>query len=103
MYTMEWSLLADWKDALRSGEYEQCRYKLVTEDAYCCLGVLSDLFLCHGKHTLYGYSGWNRYPAYNRLISFDLEMTATNLNDTQQLTFPQIADWLDDNVRAVEK
>lgn len=33
-----------WVDALRSGKYEQGKYKLRTEDdKFCCLGVLCDL------------------------------------------------------------
>lgn len=39
-----------WVAALRSGEYTQAKYKLRTKrdaepDGFCCLGVLSDLYL----------------------------------------------------------
>lgn len=30
--------------ALRSGEYEQAKGRLKTEDGYCCLGVLCDIY-----------------------------------------------------------
>ena len=33
-----------WVDALRSGEYQQGQYCLRTEDKFCCLGVLCDLY-----------------------------------------------------------
>lgn len=36
---------ARWIEALRSGEYPQCRGSLKTQDGYCCLGVLTDLYL----------------------------------------------------------
>ena len=32
-----------WLKALRSGEYKQARGQLKVGDAYCCLGVVSDL------------------------------------------------------------
>ena len=32
-----------WVQALRSGEYEQCREQLHTETGYCCLGVACDI------------------------------------------------------------
>ena len=33
-----------WLSALRSGDYEQTQLKLHTEDGFCCLGVLCDLY-----------------------------------------------------------
>lgn len=34
-----------WLEALRSKQYSQTKGKLKTEDGYCCLGVLCDLYL----------------------------------------------------------
>lgn len=34
-----------WVEALRSKEYPQTKGKLKTQDGYCCLGVLCDLYL----------------------------------------------------------
>lgn len=34
-----------WIEALRSGEYSQTEGKLHTPDGFCCLGVLTDLYL----------------------------------------------------------
>lgn len=34
----------DWVEALRSGEYAQGKCSLRTDDEFCCLGVLSDLY-----------------------------------------------------------
>ena len=53
-----------WVDALRSGEYEQCKKKLYNGSAYCCLGVLCDLYAkSKGKkkafeiyYNMYGFS-----------------------------------------------
>ena len=33
-----------WVDALRSGEYQQTQRYLRTDDGFCCLGVLCDLY-----------------------------------------------------------
>jgi hypothetical protein len=33
-----------WVDALRSGEYQQGQYCLRTDNGFCCLGVLCDLY-----------------------------------------------------------
>ena len=33
-----------WLSALRSGDYKQTQLKLHTDDGFCCLGVLCDLY-----------------------------------------------------------
>lgn len=33
-----------WVEALRSGKYKQGKLALKTEDGYCCLGVLCDIY-----------------------------------------------------------
>jgi hypothetical protein len=53
--------------ALRSGEYEQGRLQLRTnEDTYCCLGVLTDLAVKAGivkwEHSDYGWGVEARLP-----------------------------------------
>lgn len=35
---------AKWVDALRSGKYEQSSGQLRSEDGFCCLGVLCDIY-----------------------------------------------------------
>jgi hypothetical protein len=32
-----------WVNALRSGNYKQCKYKLHNEEGFCCLGVALDV------------------------------------------------------------
>ncbi len=34
-----------WIDALQSGDYKQCKGRLADNDSFCCLGVLTDLYL----------------------------------------------------------
>ena len=37
-----------WVEALRSGKYKQGRGKLNSENGYCCLGVLCEVFIAEG-------------------------------------------------------
>ena len=59
---------AQWCAALRSGEYKQGKEELLYETAdgprYCCLGVLTDLYLKAGQPVEFeddgdSYSVWN--------------------------------------------
>ena len=38
-----------WLNALRSGEYTQSQERLRSDDGYCCLGVLCDLYIDENK------------------------------------------------------
>ena len=42
---MKKEIKTKWLKALRSGEYEQCKKNLRNGDKFCCLGVLTDLYL----------------------------------------------------------
>lgn len=66
-----------WLNALRSGEYKQCRYRLKkinnkNQESFCCLGVLTDLAIKNSK-----IGDWNinknqtgvNYLNNNRLIT----------------------------------
>jgi hypothetical protein len=78
-------LRAAWIAKLRSGEVAQCRGMLRDGDARCCLGVLSDM------------AGVGGYPAKIGLMSFSHSGAMQLLNDKDELTFPEIADWLEAN------
>jgi hypothetical protein len=41
---MKTQIKQQWLSALRSGEYTQARWNLQTEQGFCCLGVLCDLY-----------------------------------------------------------
>ena len=57
-----------WVDALRSGEYKQGTCKLRTDDKYCCLGVLTDLYF---KKT--GQGSWTDTPYCKGIFYFNCE------------------------------
>jgi len=44
---------AQWCAALRSGDYQQAMNTLRTQTGYCCLGVLTDLYLKAGNPEVY--------------------------------------------------
>ena len=52
---MKKNIMNKWVKALRSGKYKQCREQLCSvsgttgEESYCCLGVLTDLYLKERK------------------------------------------------------
>jgi hypothetical protein len=104
-----------WLEALRSGEYQQGKYRLKRNNKYCCLGVLTDLHrktkkkkdckwikLADGDESYFNSIGalnikvqkWSgidsaggffKYPTNNKTN------TLASLNDTGK-SFKQIAD-----------
>ena len=98
-----------WVDALRSGEYQQTQRYLRTDNGFCCLGVLCDLYgkennvewnLVNNGHN-YEFQEFESYlPSSvrkwadledpNPLVN-DEESTLVRLNDSGS-TFEQIAD-----------
>jgi hypothetical protein len=93
-YTMRWDLKRDWIDALRSGEYKQVRGTFFDSrsNVYCCLGV----------ERVVAVGEWDdRTPSNAGDMSSELENACIYLNDVQRRNFNYIADWIEDNVRAV--
>lgn len=97
-----------WIDALRSGKYKQGRGILKTVDGeFCCLGVLCDVYNNEGWVTtssFYEYNGFRFRSSLSYDISklFDLtnsiEDVLIYMNDTEEKTFEQIADWIEVNL-----
>lgn len=104
-----------WVAALRSGEYVQGKDHLSINDAYCCLGVLCELAIKDGirinKEMLNGVMSYNNFvnvPPYqvrewaeinyinNSSFpeSFD---RLTTMNDVENKTFAEIADYIEQN------
>jgi hypothetical protein len=98
-YTMEWCLKRDWIDALRSGKYRQTQNAyadFINERVsyYCCLGV--ERVLAVGK--------WDNVTPYEAGdMSFECQGSCIRLNDDEGRDFLYIADWIEDNIRAVLK
>lgn len=96
-----------WIDALRSGEYEQTKHHLKTDNGYCCLGVLTDLYI---KENNFKW-GRNKFDTYefnaiegslcNGVIEWSdfpcalVEQYLIRMNDTEEMTFSEIADYIE--------
>ena len=107
-----------WLDALRSGEYVQGKYILRSnQNTYCCLGVLGDVCVKenlakwqyidkkHRLNTIWGQSNANIPLDLQLKIGLDTDeglvvkgkkRTLTILNDTDDYTFLQIADLIEE-------
>ena len=99
--------LPAWVAALRSGKYKQGRSRRRGDDHFCCLGVGCNL----GRHKAWEWSGnFARYRGPDgeadanhppdsvlRLwgIGFADACELSSLNDCDEYTFEQIADWIE--------
>lgn len=113
-----------WLKALRSGEYTQCRAMLKdTEDNFCCLGVLTDLyrknqkkgkwvkdidgsfdFFIEDKKVSFGYlcdpvMKWAGLKQRNPYVNANGTMTElSSCNDSLKYNFKKIADLIEENL-----
>jgi hypothetical protein len=97
-----------WITALRSGEYTQAREFLRTDYGYCCLGVLTDLYLkevneqwvpfseSEGVFYLYDDRESCLSPKVSEWAGVDhyTRKTLVNMNDVEVKSFNQIADYI---------
>jgi hypothetical protein len=103
-----------WLKALRSGDYEQGTNVLYKEktNGYCCLGVACRIeYPLHYLKASDGYAGLIEKSLHQ--LKFDLKKipnelkgdsynilvrTLTRMNDDENYSFDQIADWIEKNV-----
>lgn len=94
-----------WVRALRSGDYKQTKGRLRTESGFCCLGVLCDLV----DSTAWGSTPETYYwkdPSITgkpptdvlREVGLSSSSVLTVMNDSEEQTFEQIAQYLEDGV-----
>ena len=108
---MDEKLKKRWVKALRSGEYEQGRGQLRTWDGrFCCLGVLCNLIdntawdpISHKwKDRELSLTDTGKAPLYDMLDELDMSREAheylINMNDDQEASFKEIADWIEENL-----
>lgn len=90
-----------WIAALRSGEYKQAYGTLVSGDGYCCLGVAC-LLSGYVNNDLYGCALIPAKLENVPKILIDgisqIPDLLTDMNDFDHLTFPEIADWIEENL-----
>lgn len=115
MSNMDSELKQKWLDALRSGQYEQGRGTMRTEDnKFCCLGVLCDLLdpgeWEQGPFTnAYFFDGMRDLPSTRvkkRVGLLGLLGPHDGVSPVSKLagmndsgySFTQIADWIEENL-----
>lgn len=92
-------LKAKWVAALRSGKYEQMRYQLYdrpdSPTRLCCIGVGIAAQGCP-------HEGWGTFDtprAANLLgLPYDDQRTLIVMNDDENKSFPEIADYIEKNL-----
>lgn len=112
---MDRALRDKWVKALRSGRYEQGtnflrhRTDAPNKYAYCCLGVLGNCINRHAWKTDRPsdlYFGWGDADDISCLpptiLSDEIQERLSRLNDLTPSGFPEIADWIEENIPVEE-
>ena len=109
----KYEIIEDWVKNLRSGEYEQGKYKLVNEGKFCCLGVLANTLVkkeigkwenCVYKLDEVDSSSICLSNKTVNLLGFDKDIYDQNykplwqLNDRDDYTFDQIANVIEEQI-----
>jgi len=81
-----------WVNALRSGEYEQCESNLHKNKGFCCLGVLTDIYI--QEHP--GCS-WKEYGATlrNKELYYAFVGTKTTEYNEEEYLPVEVVEWAD--------
>jgi hypothetical protein len=116
---MNTEIKAKWLEALRSGKYKQAQRALCELNAdgsksYCCLGVLCDIVapedwagpekmqMSDGSHYFIRHLSHTQMPASMIHTQASLHGGAADklaqMNDEEQLSFAEIADWIEVNL-----
>lgn len=98
----------EWVAALRSGEYEQgdCELYNKTSNSYCCIGVAAVVCgLSLDTINEYGLMDMDidpstlKHPVPVELTDWnELSTKLTNMNDSGNYTFTNIADYIEENL-----
>jgi hypothetical protein len=79
--------------ALRSGEHDQARHRLYNEGAVCALGLAG---VCMGISTKRLKANNNStYLEIRRKLGLKGHFTLFDLNDSNEMSFPEIANYLE--------
>jgi len=123
---MDKELLTKWLAALRSGNYKQTKYALREIDkcddtSHCCLGVLCEIV----DPSRFDESGWYKFPdgsihesvlssTFARDLGLDVKVDKIDgtqatiaevlmeMNDDQNMTFADIADFIEKELGVID-
>jgi hypothetical protein len=91
-----------WLEALRSGNYKQGKVELRTlNNEFCCLGVLVDVIdpTAWSLSPNYVWGEYYRGSPPEDIISFEDFNIFYIMNDSDEKTFPEIADFIETNYK----
>jgi hypothetical protein len=94
---MDAQLKAKWVEALRSGEYEQCRDELTDGFGFCCIGVGYQV-LGEDCEEILEESDPTEMAAGALGLSGDVERKLVRMNDDEKRSFAKIADYIEQNL-----
>jgi hypothetical protein len=94
-----------WIEALRSGEYEQGKQQMETKDGrLCCLAVLCRVAKVEYPRDAFDLDNEKLQEFRDECCLGDhscgIQAQLIDLNDDQNKSFPEIADWIEANVPA---
>lgn len=82
---------AKWIEALRSGDYKQGQGALREDDRFCCLGLACEIL---------NNSTMDYYFIKYKMLNNDVATTLIKMNDFDNKSFKQIADYIEENIHA---
>jgi hypothetical protein len=105
---MKKNIMTKWVKALRSGKYKQCREKLCTVDgktgaeSYCCLGVLTDLYLKERKRQKKGH-GIEYFDTFTKeFFDHDGDFAKWEIDGEDGCLAPEVAKWAGFNMETTD-
>ena len=105
---MKKNIMQKWTKALRSGKYSQCTEKLCEVDgetgkeSYCCLGVLTDLYLKERKRQKKGHGIENFYEYTGMDREYDHDYSKWEINGEDGVLPYEVAVWAGFNTATQE-
>ena len=99
-----------WIKALKSGKYTKCRGFLHSENDFCVIGVLCDLYLKSKGEEWRQESDFSEFSIHGSSFRPNVEILVWanlgqdnlndlfNLNDRNKKTFNQMADWIEETL-----
>lgn len=81
---MKREIMKIWVEALKSGEFEQCKGKLEKNGNYCALGVLSVLALVNGQCTYNDLGNGGRFDNKRFSLSYNVMKWAGIAQDEER-------------------
>ena len=91
------SIKQAWTEALRSGDYQQGKESLCSNGKFCCLGVLTDLYIKEtNQQWHHDIGGFYSFEAEGSVLPFSVQQWAGLDAPNPYLTGFQLTSWNDE-------